>query len=82
MAREARFTEQFPFVGTETQSELIKAVAKAGKYDKAPIVRAGLNMLFGLVDDELAKGDTFDAAVERVLAQMGSTPVQSEDAIV
>jgi hypothetical protein len=70
MAKAKRYTEQFSFVGTSTAYELLRAVADQSYTDKAPVVREAVDMLFGLVDGELVPGDTFEAAVERVINHM------------
>jgi hypothetical protein len=67
MAKAKRYTEQFSFVGTSTAYELLRAVADQSYTDKAPVVRAGIDLLFGLADGELRPGDTFEAAVARVV---------------
>lgn len=72
MSRGRKYTEQFSLVGTTLQNDLIKAVEESPAIDgKAEVVRAGVNMLFGLnPDDEerLPEGVTFDEAVARALA--------------
>jgi hypothetical protein len=72
MAKAKKYTEQFSFVGTKTAYDLQVAVAERAYIDKAPIVRAGVDRLFGLVDGELREGDTFEAAVQRVVDSMQS----------
>lgn len=76
MAKGKKYTHQFPFVGTEEQYEILKAAAERTGMDKAPFLRAGLNLLVGLgPDDELVDGDTREAAIERLVAAM--TPAES-----
>lgn len=67
MARSAKFTKQMPFVGTEDQFALMDAVEKRLNDSKAAVIRAGLNLLFGLVDDELPEGASVDERVEAAL---------------
>lgn len=70
MAKTPKYTEQFAFVGTVTQHEIVKGVAALGGYDKAPIVREAMDSAFGTIDGELAPGDTLDKAIERMLERM------------
>lgn len=66
----ARYTEQFPFVGTTTHRSLIEGTTVAIEDAKAPIMRFALDLLYGLDDGELRPGDTVEAAVQRVANKM------------
>ncbi len=77
MAKVAKYTKQFPFVGTPTHELLIEAVGELINDNKAPIVRAGLDLLFDLNDGELKAGDTVEAAAQRVASRM--RPPYAED---
>jgi hypothetical protein len=66
---DARYTEQFAVVGTATQGGAI-ALLKEDHIDKSETVRLAVDMLFGFEDGELVEGDTLEAAVERVRAQL------------
>ncbi len=70
MAKVAKYTKQFPFVGTPTHESLILAVGELINDNKAPIVRFGLDKIFDLNDGELKPGDTIEAAAKRVAEQM------------
>lgn len=83
MAREPRFTRQFSVVGTEAIGDITDGVAEALKDDKAPVIRAAVSAFYGLDSDgNLRPGDTIEAAVERVAAQMRPAVNEPEIAIV
>jgi len=68
-----KYTDQFGSVMTGLQHELIKATDAADPAieGKAEVVRAGINMLFGLDpadETALPEGQTFDETVARALA--------------
>lgn len=73
MARSAKFTEQMPFVGTPDQFRLMGLVEARLNDSKAAVIRAGLNLLFGLEDDVLPEGADEAAIVERALAVVKRT---------
>jgi hypothetical protein len=70
VSKERKYTEQFSLVGTTLQHELIKAVEADPSVDgKAEVVRAGVNLLFGLTDEQsLPDGLSFEETVARGLA--------------
>lgn len=75
MAREAKYTHQHAVVATKNSFDLVVAVSTKAKCDKAPVVRAALDLLFDLDDGELKPGDTFEAAVDRAIARMAEQGV-------
>jgi hypothetical protein len=68
MAKSAKFTEQMPFVGTPDQFRLMGLVEERLNDSKAAVIRAGLNLLFDLVDDTLPEGASEEERVTRALA--------------
>jgi hypothetical protein len=85
MAVRAKYTAQMPFVGTEFQKSLILRISEEGDLSQADVARAGLNTLFGLVDEEaLPAGVTEDELVERMIALVKRTGglVQPEGAVI
>lgn len=64
----AKYTAQMPFVGTEFQKHLVLRISEEGNLSQADIARAGLNLLFGLSDEEdLPPGVNEDALVLEVI---------------
>jgi hypothetical protein len=51
MAKQPRFTEQMPFVGTKTQRLLIDNAAYADNISRADVIREAINAHFGLNDE-------------------------------
>jgi hypothetical protein len=71
MAQGRKYTDQFAFVGTGTQGQIVKDASERAGIDKAPIMREAFNRLVGLsADDELEPGDTIEAATDRLVAIM------------
>jgi hypothetical protein len=58
MAVEARFTEQFPVVGTKAQREAIEAEAQRTRKSMAAVVRQAIDERYGLSDGEVPQGDS------------------------
>lgn len=67
MAKDAKYTEQMPFVGTRDQYELVEATEHQLRDSKAAVVRAGLNLLFDLDWTERASPEDRDAKIRRAL---------------
>lgn len=69
----AQYDRQMPFVGNQTQFDLMTALNANGRVDsKAAVVRAGLNLLLGLDRDEqipegMTAAQVADAALERIV---------------
>ena len=74
---EPLYPTKFAVVGTQTQGDLVTAVdALLGGNHKATIVRAALNVLFGLDGEgHLREGDTVEAVAERVASRLKPVPV-------
>lgn len=70
MARIARYTDHQSVVNTRTSFDLVAGIADRVPCDKAPALRAALDLLFDTEDGELKEGDTFDEAVERAIGKM------------
>lgn len=79
MAREAKFTSQFAVVGTDDEGECIVALAALMKDDKAPVVRAAVDLLFGLHGHYLRPGDTVEKAAQRAYEKIRPAPVAAID---
>ncbi|HEU5487029.1 MAG TPA: hypothetical protein VFU98_19155, partial [Microlunatus sp.] len=69
MGKNARYTEQMPFVGTPDQKELVDLLEKHVD-SRALVLRAGLNLLAGLEDDQFVPGETVEEVAARVLERM------------
>lgn len=52
MAVEAKYTDQFPVVGTKTQRAKIVAEAEANRTSMAAVVRSAIDERYGLSDGE------------------------------
>jgi hypothetical protein len=89
MARSAKFTKQMPFVGTPDQFRLMGLAEERLNDSMAAVIRAGLNLIFDLVDDVLPEGaseaERVEAAVRivkrtedyEVVLRPTSTPVRT-----
>lgn len=81
MAVVARYTAQMPFVGTEFQKHLVLRVSQEGNLSQADVARAGLNMLFGLSDEEaLPAGVSEDTLVAEAINIVRTTAGLSQSA--
>lgn len=65
MAKTARFTKQMPFVGTDDQFTLMDDTETRLNESKAAVIRTGLTLIYGLVDDVLPAGADVDAVKAR-----------------
>lgn len=65
MAKTAKYTEQMPFVGTKDQRDLVEALELSVNDSKAAVIRAGLSLLFGLVDDQIPPTEHASDLVDR-----------------
>lgn len=75
MGKQQKYTDQFGVVLTSLQHRLVKATdaAEPAVEGKAEVVRAGVNLLFGLDpadETALPEGQTFDETVARAVAIM------------
>lgn len=58
MAKQAKFVQQMPFVGTETQKAIVDREEAERETSKAAVVREAFDHYWGLVDGELPQGQT------------------------
>jgi hypothetical protein len=74
MAIGGRYPSQRPYVGTETQTELVDALDQRLGISKAAVMRFAINHTFGLTqganDGEVPRGKTFDELVAAGVALM------------
>lgn len=63
----AKYDQQMPFVGNQTQFDLMNAINSDRRVDsKAAVIRASLNLLFGLnANEEIPQGTSIDEVIER-----------------
>jgi hypothetical protein len=75
----ARYISQRPYVGTQTQTDVVDALEQSLGVSKAAVMRFALNRVFGLTetpgaDGEIPRGKTFDEIVVEAKAIMTGQP--------
>lgn len=73
MPKDSRYNEQFSVVGTVTHYNVLEGVANEVRDSKALVVRYAVDKLFNLNDGKLLPGDTREAAIARVVAELEAT---------
>lgn len=76
MAIGARYTSQRPYVGTESEGDLVDGIAERLGVSKAAVMRYALNVTFGLTtgvnDGEVPRGKTLKALINDGVTTMAS----------
>lgn len=82
MSKPRKYTSQFSVVATDTQARLILEVSERILDGKAFVARAALDAYCGLVDGEVAPGETLQDVVDRTVARLQETGARQPDAVV